>query len=1233
MQKSLSTIVAGGTVLTLLLMTSMFAKAQAQANSRNPVDAVTQTDQTDATARVSTPLDYVTSWIGNSLPGNSEGPGMTMRHAPIGIADMYVAPNGTVYTNTGWDEGGRAVSIFQDGKLISAQSGNAGGNAIALYQNYLIAGQSSNSGCNSSNASPNDGCGLAVLNANTLQNIGVSFNSGASGANLYATYNIFGVAVSQDKLYISEWDNNLVEIYDLTPLKAATPGNPNFLVAVPVQNPVRIAVDSSGGFWVTHRDPNEDLNAIGEIYDLNEMWGTDAIDHYDSSGNHLSTLILPAEQDGSSAEVAAISIVGGTTMLVADNGTDSNIKIYTNITTTPTLSGTFGTTGGYYSSSVPGVREPKLLRQMIGVSADANGNYYIAQNGAGLSLDGGEQAHGNVLQSYNSSTGALNWELDGLEFVSLATIDPQTGTDVYDPYHHYKMDFSKGPGQEATYYSDTYDRFKYPDDIRVTTNQSGNGSVARGEIHYINGNKFLGVTPQSGGWYALYRYTDPTQEVPVFSVLWDYGSWYGSQDLVVEPPMADNDTEFIWRDTTGNGSVANGTFEEPSGVAPLLQEHRDGQDFFLDTNGDMWQINYAINQPPYEQSIHMRRYKLQGLDSNGVPEYDYDTADGHLIIYNVPTDFPDFTQIGNMAFYPSMSKGGTLFVQGQNAGGVPMIERYDGWDTGSRTASFTTYLPWQQNAGCPGPNQWDPTSFTVGGNFFFVDFWCPHYNLVYRADTGAYVGRLIPQDNVGGPSAAGDSDIPDPNMAYLNPATNEIDLFQEEDYQAKTLMYRWTPPSTLPAPPAPQAAPGQPSIASADDEVLNGLTWTASSSPNVVSYQLSWSTTSGGPYTPIQGGMAPPNPPLNYTFEQNGTWYFVVQAQDETGQFSPYSPELAASTIPYGKTYEAEQGLLLGPGGTPGGGAASCPTGIYTSTSNSAGARVGCMQGGSTITLTVTPQGGAGTYHVRFYYDNGDSSACQGGTDIWQTEIVVNGGTPIETPCLPPTGGGNWSIPGFVYVDLPLNAGSNTIVIGNPESGNPESGNSNTTDVDRIVVPAAPGEAPASNTVDLQAAPSFNFTVSPTALTVTGGQSGTVTVQVTPLNSFSSPVSFSCTNLPSGASCSFAPATVTPSGAAASTTLTVTTTSTSSAALRHNSAPWFPGSVMAIAFCCFGWKKRRAVQMLAILVALTVSMCSGCGRAVQVPGSTTQQQTETTITVVATSGSLQQTASFTLTVQ
>src|SRR5713101_4478791 len=90
--------------------------------------------------------------------------------------------------------------------------------------------------------------------------------------------------------------------------------------------------------------------------------------------------------------------------------------------------------------------------------------------------------------------------------------------------------------------------------------------------------------------------------------------------------------------------------------------------------------------------------------------------------------------------------------------------------------------------------------------------------------------------------------------------------------------------------------------------------------------------------------------------------------------------------------------------------------------------------------------------------------------------------------------------------------------------------------------------ASATHTINVPAA-DFQLSVNPTTLTIVAGQSGTATFTVTPQNGFNSQVSFACSGLPSEATCSFNPTSVTPNGAAVSSTLTVTTTAMS-AALR-----------------------------------------------------------------------------------
>jgi hypothetical protein len=63
--------------------------------------------------------------------------------------------------------------------------------------------------------------------------------------------------------------------------------------------------------------------------------------------------------------------------------------------------------------------------------------------------------------------------------------------------------------------------------------------------------------------------------------------------------------------------------------------------------------------------------------------------------------------------------------------------------------------------------------------------------------------------------------------------------------------------------------------------------------------------------------------------------------------------------------------------------------------------------------------------------------------------VIVNGGSIVYSQNMPFTG--DWAIPGYVTMNVQLNAGANTIVVGNQDNdtaGGP--------DIDRIVVPFAP---------------------------------------------------------------------------------------------------------------------------------------------------------------------------------
>jgi hypothetical protein len=164
-------------------------------------------------------------------------------------------------------------------------------------------------------------------------------------------------------------------------------------------------------------------------------------------------------------------------------------------------------------------------------------------------------------------------------------------------------------------------------------------------------------------------------------------------------------------------------------------------------------------------------------------------------------------------------------------------------------------------------------------------------------------------------------------------------------------------------------------------------------------------------------------------------------------------------------------------------------------------------------------------------------------------------------------------------------------------------------------------------------APGFSISVVASSLTLQAGQSVTTTVTITSQGGFASAVSFAWVGLPSGATCSFSPATVTPSGSTASTTLTVATAK-SSASLGNSGRPLLPEAALAALLCGLGLRSRRrwTLFLLLVLSAIGVSLLNGCGGGSPSGGGTTPQPVSSTVTITAGAGLLQHTTTFSLTV-
>jgi len=179
---------------------------------------------------------------------------------------------------------------------------------------------------------------------------------------------------------------------------------------------------------------------------------------------------------------------------------------------------------------------------------------------------------------------------------------------------------------------------------------------------------------------------------------------------------------------------------------------------------------------------------------------------------------------------------------------------------------------------------------------------------------------------------------------------------------------------------------------------------------------------------------------------------------------------------------------------------------------------------------------------------------------------------------------------------------------------------------------------------------SYILFVNPSALTLSQGSSGTVTITVSPAGGFNQQISLTCNGLPIYTKCSFSPSSVSPDGSNSPMTSTMTITTNVSALLRPGSLPFrrsLPTELATILsttlFGVFGiaaakrngrpGKRRltRAGLFLAGICLLMSVWFVACGGS-----STTKHVTPTgtsTVTVVGSSSSQGQSTTLSLTVQ
>lgn len=444
-------------------------------------------------------------------------------------------------------------------------------------------------------------------------------------------------------------------------------------------------------------------------------------------------------------EPMALALANDGQLMIADSQTSPRQQVlFYDIKnpTAPRLTRTFGDYGGI-ASGKPGEITPTKFWGIRGIGMDAEGCIYVAMS-----------EMGTVLRKF-SPEGKLVWELHGEFFCDVAAADPgDDAATVWGIQERYAMDWSKPAGHDSRWIGYTLNRHKYPNDPRGLTHvkQNGEHGLTSPQIVYINGKRFLFV----GGMFAsnfinIFRF-DGEIAIPSGLILQWGNNLYRTTQLW--PPKKPAGAS-IWRDLNGDGDYQANEFA-------LNTDRVKPGPFWVDKKGNIW------------MAYGFFRYDCQGLDGQGNPIYSGDK--------NTVLEKPE--GITNIARVVYLDGSDTLVLgeQGEDMRHINRVVVCKGYLAGKRaTISFA-----------PGAGK-SAACVTAVGDYAFTGGWQERGRIwVNRLSDGAQVGIFEPGPTVGGVENTGWIDLLTGINCYKR-LNGEYLVFVEENYKAKSIIYRWRP--------------------------------------------------------------------------------------------------------------------------------------------------------------------------------------------------------------------------------------------------------------------------------------------------------------------------------------------------------------------------------------------------------------------------------------------------------
>jgi hypothetical protein len=717
-------------------------------------------------ARCAAPLQYTTTWIGNTFGSDwAGGYGTPIKHVQQRIEGAFVTPDGTVLANSGWDEGGIDCGLYKDDDLIGRLEfgaggwGRDGGDAVTANGQYIYAAMVQRHSGNTGNPNklPSDPpdkstwyCVYRFLRGDGHSPIRYApwpTGYGWDGAMLVINTNlgmVRGLAVDKaGRLYVSDTPKNTIEVFNGATMQPAGQWT--------LDRPGQIALAPDGALWIKQ---------------LGDAAHAPRIVHYSPSGAALPGVITFAP----SMSPTGFCVDGQSRLFIGDTGVDSNIKIYNlaKLNGNPTrVAGTFGVRGGLFSGT-PGQIATGKFYQPVAVGTDNAGNIYICSNTTVLGA-------GATIESFDLKTGKRNLEwphpLYGLLWLDSCDADPASHTNIYSGDKQFAFDYSTHtPGAGWKFKAMTCNPIKYPEDARLPAHEgTTSASVFARRIH---GHLLLYLTNQYSGNLRIYRFnsaTDGDVAIPCGYIAKEHIK--PSSGDPAWPPHQPEKGAWMWRDTNGNGAFDAGEYEAPADGADA------GWDWGIsvDSQGDIWSVrnNGAIHELP-----------LKGLDAHGSPIYNYAAEQTFKA--------PDFvTELMRAEYIPATDTmvlsaytrehphtGGEWGILGAE------IICIGDWSKGNRTPRWRAALPYN----------WAQTLFTksmcVAGEYIFATEGRLHDIHIYSLASGEEVGVLKPGPEVGGRGGWVDMTY---GIQAFKRANGEYVVIEEEDGFIKNLVYRWKP--------------------------------------------------------------------------------------------------------------------------------------------------------------------------------------------------------------------------------------------------------------------------------------------------------------------------------------------------------------------------------------------------------------------------------------------------------